>query len=154
MTSEPKMDKLSEMFFFNESTTVNAAMIAKIPIVTPVKDRIVLSGFCLKALTANLKLSKSNRIKIKSQFVYIPYQKFSQSTCYRYLCILTNSKRSLCTFPYCSTFYEDLMATTGSSLAAFKAGIIPLATPTNEDTPNPRIIFFIISDISKLPRSI
>ena len=62
---EPIMDRLSEMFFFKESTTVRAAIMAKIPIVTPVKDKMVLSGFCLRAFTANLKLSKINLMNIK-----------------------------------------------------------------------------------------
>jgi len=56
------------MFSLSESTTVSAAIIAKIPIVTPVKDKMVRNAFCVSAFQANLKLSNIKRININALF--------------------------------------------------------------------------------------
>lgn len=45
------------------------------------------------------------------------------------------------------------MATTGSSLAAINAGIIPEATPTNDEIPMPNMIFLNINVSTNDPRS-
>jgi len=55
------------MLSFSESTTVSAAIIAKIPIVTPANERMVRVKLCVSAFNANLKLSKTNFIKSNSQ---------------------------------------------------------------------------------------
>jgi hypothetical protein len=46
------------MFFLRESTMVSTAMMAKMPIVTPSKDKMVLRTFDLSARQAKRKLSK------------------------------------------------------------------------------------------------
>jgi hypothetical protein len=51
------------MLLSRESTIVKTAIIAKIPIVTPSKERTVLKRLTLKAFQANLKLSKTSLIQ-------------------------------------------------------------------------------------------
>jgi hypothetical protein len=58
MTPVPKKFRLSLMFFSSESTRVSTVIIAKIPTVTPSKERIVRNKLDFNALQANLKLSK------------------------------------------------------------------------------------------------
>jgi hypothetical protein len=57
ITPVPRKLRLSLMFFSRESTRVSTVIMAKIPIVTPSKDKIVRRRFDFKARQANLKLS-------------------------------------------------------------------------------------------------
>ncbi|WP_332911477.1 hypothetical protein [Algoriphagus boritolerans] len=54
----PKKAKEDLIFPSSESTSVNTAMIAKIPIVTPKSDRMVRVRLDLRAVMAKRKLSQ------------------------------------------------------------------------------------------------
>ena len=54
------------MLFSSESTVDNTAIIVKIPIVTPKSERTVLTGFAIKALNENRKLSFNS---LKNNFI-------------------------------------------------------------------------------------
>jgi hypothetical protein len=60
MTLVPKKAKDDLIFPSNESTKVNTAMMAKIPMVTPRRERIVRVRLDFKAVMANLKLSQES----------------------------------------------------------------------------------------------
>ena len=58
ITLVPRKAKEDFIFPSKESTRVNTAMMAKIPTVTPKRDKMVRVRFDLRAVTANLKLSQ------------------------------------------------------------------------------------------------
>lgn len=64
MTLVPKNEKLDLMLFSKESTSVNTAIMANIPMVTPNNDRMVLVRLEVRAWIANLKLSHMSLIII------------------------------------------------------------------------------------------
>lgn len=64
MTSLPNLLMLSRTFFSKESTIVNTVITAKIPMVTPSKDKKVLNLLLTMACHAKRKLSKKIRSKI------------------------------------------------------------------------------------------
>lgn len=64
MTSLPNLLILSRTFFSKESTIVNTVITAKMPMVTPSKDKKVLNLLLTMACQAKRKLSKKIRSKI------------------------------------------------------------------------------------------
>ena len=58
----PRKLKLSLRLFSKESTNVNTEIIAKIPIVTPKRDKVVLMTFAFNAFQAKRKLSNINKM--------------------------------------------------------------------------------------------
>jgi hypothetical protein len=60
MTLVPKKAKEDLIFPSKESTKVNTAMMAKIPMVTPKRERMVRVRLDFKAVMANLKLSQES----------------------------------------------------------------------------------------------
>ena len=76
MTSLPNLLILSRTFFSKESTIVNTVTTAKIPIVTPSKDKKVLNLLLTMACHAKRKLSKKIRSKIKMKIGSIKIRYF------------------------------------------------------------------------------
>ena len=72
--SDPRKLRLSLTLRSRLSTIVNTAIIAKIPMVTPNKERTVLRRLDLRAFQANLKLSSVKRMISKAFYLLVDIQ--------------------------------------------------------------------------------